>query len=303
MPILPERLLRDAGIERDLLPRVAAVGGLPQTAAAAAGVHAPRRALELPHRREEDARIGRIDREVDRAGGVVEEEHLLPRLAAVGRAEDAALRVRSEGVAHRGDEHAVGVARVDDDVADLLRVVEAEMLPAVAAVGRAIHARAVGQIFAQLRFAGADLDHVRIGRRDGDRADRGDVGLAVGDVAPGLSAVRRLPHAAVHRAEVEDQWLRRVAGDGVPRVRRGTGRRGASCSALKRGDVARRDREEAGIVGWIEQRRRRRCFRSDEGRELCGGGGQRWRSARATNRTMNGWNAEPESLRRGVVEF
>ena len=134
----------------------------------------PRRALHVPQRRVQDARIARIHRDVDRAGGVVDEQHALPRLAAVGRAIDAARRVLAARVAHRRDEHAVGIARVDDDARDVPRVVEAEVRPRLAGVGRAIHAVAVGPVFAQVGLAAADVDDVRIGRRDRDRADRRD---------------------------------------------------------------------------------------------------------------------------------
>src|SRR5205823_621628 len=102
--------------------------------------------------------------------------------------------------------------------ADLLRVVEAEVRPTVAAVGGAIDAVAVGQIFTETVFSSADVDDVRVGRGDRDRADGGDLGRAafhasVGDVAPRLAAVGGLPHAAVRRAEVEDARVNGIAGD------------------------------------------------------------------------------------------
>ena len=114
----------------------------------------------------------------------------------------------------RRDVDAIGVARVDDDVADLLRVARGRGAPGLRRRRSSGTRRCRSEVFAQLRFAGADVDHVRIRRRDRDRADGRDVGLAVGDVAPGLPAVRRLPHAAVHGAEVDDARMG-VAGDGV----------------------------------------------------------------------------------------
>ena len=52
-----------------------------------------------------------------------------------------------------------------------------------------------------------------IGLRDGDRADRRALDLAVGDVRPVLAAVGRLPQAAAGRAEVADLGLALHAGD------------------------------------------------------------------------------------------
>ena len=61
-------------------------------------------------------------REIDRARVGILVEDLLPGAAAVGRAEHAALRVRTIGMAERGHQHALAVARVDEDPPDLLRV-------------------------------------------------------------------------------------------------------------------------------------------------------------------------------------
>ena len=257
---LAERLPRDPGIEADLLPAVAAVRGLPQAAAAAAGVHAPRRALKLPHRREEDARVRGIDGEVHRARRVVEKQHSLPRLPTVGGAKDAAFRIGTKRVSDRRDENTIVIARIDDDVADLLRVVEAEVLPAATAVGGAIDAGAVREVLAQLRFAGADVDDVRIRRRHGNRAHGGDVGLAVGHVAPGLPAVRRLPDAAVHRAEVEDQRPGWIPSHGV----HASASEGPHESPLERLEPRRRSRRirvDAGVIRGIQDGGGRRPLR------------------------------------------
>src|SRR5262249_11435381 len=62
----------------------------------------------LPRRPEDRIdvlRVSGIEREVDGARVLVLVENLLPALAAVGRAEDAALRVRTGGVPEHGDEN------------------------------------------------------------------------------------------------------------------------------------------------------------------------------------------------------
>src|SRR5262249_44180981 len=75
-----------------LLPGVAAVGRLPETAPRPARDELPRPAHDLPEARVERAGIVGIHREVRGAGLVVDVEDLLPRLAAVLGTEDAALR-------------------------------------------------------------------------------------------------------------------------------------------------------------------------------------------------------------------
>ena len=81
------------------------------------------------------------------------------------------------------------------------------------AVGRLVHAVALGDVRAHVGLAGADVDHARIRRREREGADRADR-LPVEDRLPGAAGVGRLPDAAVHAAEVEVQRLGRHAGDG-----------------------------------------------------------------------------------------
>ena len=72
---------------------------------------------------------------------------------------------------HRGDSDTIRVTWIDDDVGDLVRIGEAERCPGFAGVSGAVDTSAKGQVFAELRFAGTDVDHIGVGRRDGDGAD------------------------------------------------------------------------------------------------------------------------------------
>src|SRR5262249_20215670 len=146
---------RQAGPVRQLGPGVAAVGRAVDTAAGTAAGQEMGAALRLPEGGVEDARVGRVHREVDRAGFVAPEEELLPALAAVLRTIDAALAVRPPGVAERRHVDEVGVLRVDTDAGDVARLGEAEVLPAPAAVGRAVDAVAVGDVAADAALAHA----------------------------------------------------------------------------------------------------------------------------------------------------
>ncbi len=112
------------------------------------------------------------------------------------------------------DEYRVRVPRVDGNLADVLRVGKPEMRPALAAVGRLVHTVAVPDRIAKRRFAASDVNDVRAGRCDGKRADRCNR-LRVEDRHPRAARIHRLPHAAVHRSEVE---LVRAPGYAAHRV-------------------------------------------------------------------------------------
>ena len=194
------------------LPGRATVDRLVQPRAGPARRQVPRQAPHLPQRGVQDAGVARIELHVDRAGVVVLEQHLLPVGAAVGGAEHAALGVGARRVAERRDEGAVGIARIDDHAADVPGVAQADRGPRAAGVDRAVHAGAVRDVAAQAGLAAADVDHVGIRRRDGDRADRRDV-LLVEHRRPGRAAVAGLPHAAGGGAEVEGERIADHAGD------------------------------------------------------------------------------------------
>ena len=90
------------------LPGRAAVDRLEDAAVGAAPrAVLPRSLALLPHRRVDDVGVGGIDVDVLAAGVLVLEQHALERAAAVGRAEDAALLVRTVGMAERRHEQPV----------------------------------------------------------------------------------------------------------------------------------------------------------------------------------------------------
>jgi hypothetical protein len=92
-------------------------------------------------------------------------------LAAVGGAEDSALLVRAVRMTEDCDEDAVRITRIDENCADLLTVSKSHVTPTLPAVGRLIDAVADGEVRSLQAFAARDVDHIRIGRRDGERAD------------------------------------------------------------------------------------------------------------------------------------
>ena len=78
-----------------------------------------------------------------------------------------------------------------------------------------VNAVAVGGITADGAFAGADVDDVGIGGRDGDGADGAEVDVAVGDGLPVVAAVDGFEYAAAGSAEVVDKGLTGDTADGV----------------------------------------------------------------------------------------
>jgi hypothetical protein len=84
---------------------------------------------------------------------------------------------------------------MDADAGDVPGVVEADVLPRPAGVGRFPDAVAVRDVAADGLLAAPDVDDVRVGLADGDGADRA-AEEAVGDVLPRGPAVGRAPDAA-----------------------------------------------------------------------------------------------------------
>ena len=198
---------------RELVPGIAAVGRLEQATARPAADQAPGASSRLPERGVQHARVVRVQAQVVRAGVLAPEQDVLPGLPAVFGAVDAALSVRTVGMAEGGDVHQVRVSGMNADPRDVARVGQADVRPGLAAIGRAVDTIAVRHVAADAALAHARVQHVRIGRGQGERAYRGTLKEAVGDVLPVHAAVGGFPHATAGRTEVEDARIRRVTRD------------------------------------------------------------------------------------------
>ena len=190
--------------------RPPSVGFVDSAARAAAGRYS--RACEAPATAPHKAcaNFG-IEGDVDGAGLFIFVENLLPGLAAIGRAKDSALFVRPERMSERRDENDVGIVRIDDQrgrcgACHRVRCASRSCPPST----RFVHAIAKRNVAANAGLARAHVNDVRIGGRDRNRSDRGNR-LLVEKRRPGEPAVRRLPHAAGHRAEIIDIRLTRDA--------------------------------------------------------------------------------------------
>src|SRR5207249_3117097 len=115
-------------------PVLASVGAFPEAAARPAAVEAAAAATPLIARRVDRAGVRRIERDIGKAGVVVDELDLVPGLAAVGRLVDAAVRAGPEQMSGRGDVHGLRIFRIDHDARDRLRLRETELRERLAAV-------------------------------------------------------------------------------------------------------------------------------------------------------------------------
>ena len=102
---------------------------------------------------------------------------------------------------------------MDDDFADVARVLQANVVPGLAAVVRTVDAVTEGDVAANAGFACADINDVGIGFRDRDAADGGG-GLLVEKRIPGNATVSGLPNAAGYGAKIVGVGLARDSGDG-----------------------------------------------------------------------------------------
>ncbi len=199
----------------ELRPRLAAVRRFIEPAARAVRwrIDVPRRPPRLPQGCVQNVRVRGIHGQRRRAGIRIFIQNLGPGCAAVDGLEDAALLVRSVLVSERRDVRNLGIARIDDDRADLTRIFKAAMRPGLPGIVGNVHTIAVSDVRTHVRFAAADVDDVRRARSDRDGPDRADI-RGVEDRFPRAPRVEGFPHAAVHRAEIEVLRLPGHAGHG-----------------------------------------------------------------------------------------
>src|SRR5262249_47976693 len=123
--------------------------------------------------RVENQRVLGIHREVTDAGDFIDEERPRPRRAAVGRLEDATIAAATlrEERALRRDVHNVRVFRIDDDLADVLGLLEADAFPRLTSVRRLVETGAEVRAALAVVLARAEPDGVRVLRIDDDAAE------------------------------------------------------------------------------------------------------------------------------------
>src|SRR6266704_1141780 len=93
--------------------------------------HAPR----PPECRVEDAWVVRVHRKIVASGVFTTEQDVFPCLAAIARAVDSTLLIRSMGVPQCRDIHQVRVLCMDAYSAYLARVFQSQVIPCLAPIG------------------------------------------------------------------------------------------------------------------------------------------------------------------------
>src|SRR6185503_14676197 len=199
---------RQTRIARQFSPGVPSVRRLEDAAARPAALQRPGFPIDFPETRIENTRVGRIHDQVDGSGLVAAGKNLVPGLAPVFRSKNSALIIRSPDVTQRRDVDEVRIFRMHANAWYLTRVVEAQVLPGLAAVGRFVHAVAVRNVAANRRFAHAHIDCVWIGIGQSDRPNRTrPKNRAVSDRLPIDAPVCCLPNTAADAAKIENHRL------------------------------------------------------------------------------------------------
>ena len=212
-------------------------------------------------------------------------QHRRPRLATIGRLEEAALAAGRPQATHRRRVHHVRIARVNQDLADVFRGPQPGVRPGASAVQALVDAVAPPDAALAGVLAGAEPDDVGVGGIDGDRA-RGVRGVVVEDGRPGGAPVLGLPHVRRARRHVPNAPVRGIDGH----VGDAPGHEG-------RADAAQFEGREEVLVdggGWG-------CYGAtgglglergedgeDDGQGQCGGGG--WGEEGGVRRTHN-WHS------------
>ena len=122
-------------------------------------------------------------------------------------------------VALRRREHQIRIFRIDHDLVDLDRVLEANVRPRLTRIDRFVHAVAERTLH---RVTRARVHNVCVGRCHLNRADAVDVRELIEDREPRHARAGGFPNAAGGRADVEHARLTDRAGDGrdAPTVKR-----------------------------------------------------------------------------------
>src|SRR6185312_4041985 len=189
----------------DFVPVLAAVGGFEDSAARTAGTEGPSLAAEVPSSRIKCVGILRCHRNHAAAGGRIgSRQHLAPVLAAVGGLVNAAGLIVGKGAAGSAYPDGVAVFRTDQDLGNVLRIFESNVVPVFAAVGGFVHAVANGHAVAHPALTAAYPNVLRVCRIDGNGANRLHVGL-IEDRFEAAASIHRLPHAAAGRSGKDGQ--------------------------------------------------------------------------------------------------
>src|SRR5579859_8186412 len=204
----PSQLFRRQPVSRQLLPMLPAILRTIEARPRPLRrwIDAPRRPPRLQQSCEHDLWIPRLHSQIDRPRIFVLEQHLLPRLPAIVRTKNSALLIRSISMSQRCHKNFLRVFGVHQNLRNLPRILQPDVLPRFSSVRRFIHPVPGRNARAHVRLARSHVNYVRIRRRHPNRPDRSDR-LCVKYRIPGSPRVVRLPNTPIHRPEVVDVCL------------------------------------------------------------------------------------------------
>ena len=110
-----------------------------------------------------------IQREISRAGICTLKQHVFPGLTAVSGAEYATVLVRAKGMPQGRYIDDVRVVWMDTNTRDVACILQPEMHPGLAAIGRFVYTIAVRHIEANAGFTHTGIDDIRVGVGDSQR--------------------------------------------------------------------------------------------------------------------------------------
>src|SRR5690348_2327061 len=194
----------------DALPSVSAIVSDEDPTAWTAAVAAPSFDIDLPSPCEESIRVLRIHRQIGRACVLVDEEHALPGLSTIFRAEDAALRLRAIARAERRHKDDVRIMRIDDDSSNTSGGIEAHVLPRLPRICGLVHTVADGHVAANERLARTNPHDAVVRRGDCNRPDRLRR-FFIEDGMPIESAIGGLPYSSRSRTGVINVCISRFS--------------------------------------------------------------------------------------------
>ena len=197
---------------RQFFPRHSAVPALVDARAGSAVDQRPDVASALVGCGVQHVGVTGIHDDIDHAGVLVDLEHPVPGLATVDALVQTAVPARSPQWPHGRHEDDLPVLGMDDDLTDVQRPFQTDVLPALASVHRLVDPVAVGDATLAVVLATADPDDVGIGRIDGETAD-GIAALVVEDRLPGCAGVVRFPHPTGAGRDVPVIRVTRIDGD------------------------------------------------------------------------------------------
>ena len=153
--------------------------------------------------------VARVEVHVRDARVLADFEDCRPRAAPVGGLEEPPVAPRRPQPPHRGRVDHVRVARIDQDLADVLRRRESGVRPGPSPVQALVDAVPPPHAALARVLTGPEPDHVRVGGVDDDGA--GGVGrVVVKDGGPGRAAVLGLPDVGRGGRHVPDAPVARV---------------------------------------------------------------------------------------------